>query len=175
MIADSNRRPSSGGAAHSGTDMPKLIVITGVMAVGKSAVAQAVAERLLRSVHLRGDIFRRMIVNGRAEMSAEPTEAALELLRLRYRIAGMVADQYLAAGFTVVYQDVILGRYLDEVLFQPRQVPVYGVMLCPRPEVVAARDAAREKRGHHLMTVEDLDRVLRTEPPGAVCGSTTPI
>lgn len=48
---------------------PSIIVITGVMASGKSTVAQALAERLPNSVHLRGDVFRRMIVNGEAKIS----------------------------------------------------------------------------------------------------------
>ena len=38
-----------------------IIVITGVMAAGKSTVAQLLAESLDESVHLRGDIFRRLI------------------------------------------------------------------------------------------------------------------
>ncbi|MHB1505506.1 MAG: zeta toxin family protein [Sulfobacillus sp.] len=45
---------------------PATIVLTGVMAAGKSTVAALLAERFGRSVHLRGDLFRRMIVNGRA-------------------------------------------------------------------------------------------------------------
>ena len=49
--------------------MSGIILITGNMAAGKSTVAQALAERLPMSVHLRGDRFRRMIVNGQAEMS----------------------------------------------------------------------------------------------------------
>lgn len=38
-----------------------VIVITGIMAAGKSTVAQIIAERLPRSAHVRGDVFRRMI------------------------------------------------------------------------------------------------------------------
>ena len=46
----------------------RIYLITGVMASGKSTVAQLLAERLPRAVHLRGDVFRRMIVSGREEM-----------------------------------------------------------------------------------------------------------
>lgn len=45
-----------------------VFLVTGIQAAGKSTVAQALAERLDRPVHVRGDIFRRMVVNGRAEM-----------------------------------------------------------------------------------------------------------
>ncbi|GAA2421569.1 hypothetical protein [Streptomyces coeruleofuscus] len=41
--------------------------VTGVMAAGKSTVAQAPAEALPRAAHVRGDVFRRMIVSGREE------------------------------------------------------------------------------------------------------------
>jgi dephospho-CoA kinase len=39
-----------------------IVLITGIQADGKSTVAQMLAERLPRSVHLRGDLFRRAIV-----------------------------------------------------------------------------------------------------------------
>ena len=45
----------------------RIILITGNMASGKSTVAQALAEQLPKSVHLRGDLFRRMIVSGRSD------------------------------------------------------------------------------------------------------------
>ncbi len=38
-----------------------IYLITGVMASGKSTVAQLLASRLEKGVHLRGDLFRRMI------------------------------------------------------------------------------------------------------------------
>jgi sulfite exporter TauE/SafE len=68
-------------------DPPRLILITGIMAAGKSTVAQHLAERLPHSVHLRGDVFRRMMVNGRAEMTRELSVAAAEQLQLLYRLA----------------------------------------------------------------------------------------
>lgn len=49
---------------------PPLFFLTGIMAAGKSSVAQALAGRFPQSVHLRGDIFRRMIVCGQTELSS---------------------------------------------------------------------------------------------------------
>src|SRR5688572_32472053 len=95
---------------------PGILLITGIMASGKSTIAQAAAERLPRSVHLRGDVFRRMIVNDRAEIDPGLGDHAMEQLRLRYRIAAAAADLYCQAGFTVIYQDIILGSVLDEVV-----------------------------------------------------------
>ncbi|WP_336081995.1 zeta toxin family protein [Nocardia sp. SSK8] len=50
-----------------------IILVTGIQAAGKSAIAQLLAERLPRSVHLRGDLFRRMVINGRADMTPDQT------------------------------------------------------------------------------------------------------
>lgn len=52
-------------------------------AAGKSTVAEALAKRLDKCVHLRGDIFRKMIVSGREEMWERPSEEALSQLELR--------------------------------------------------------------------------------------------
>ncbi|MEM9622089.1 MAG: AAA family ATPase [Pseudomonadota bacterium] len=97
-------------------DQPKLILLTGAMAAGKSTVAQALAETMPRSVHLRGDVFRRMIVNGRVDMGAAASEAALAQLNMRYSLARDAARTYLQNGFNVIYQDVVLGPLLLDVI-----------------------------------------------------------
>jgi len=82
-----------------------IVLITGISAAGKSTVAQMLAERLPRSVHLRGDVFRRMIVGGRADMTSAPSEEAERQLSLRYRLTASVCDAYFDEGFTVIAQD----------------------------------------------------------------------
>ncbi|GAB4458329.1 MAG: hypothetical protein OHK0029_19350 [Armatimonadaceae bacterium] len=135
------------------------------MAAGKSTVAQALAEQFPQSVHLRGDLFRRMIVNGRAEMGFELTPEAQEQLELRYRIATEVAGIYLQSGFTVVYQDILIGKGLTEAVQRLRHHPLYVVVLCPSAEAVAEREASREKIGYGNLSITDFDRVLREETP----------
>jgi chloramphenicol 3-O-phosphotransferase len=145
---------------------PQLFLITGLMAAGKSTVAQALAERLPKSVHLRGDLFRRMIVNGRAEMGFALSEEALAQLQLRYRLAALAAGEYLAAGFSVVCQDIIIGQGLAEVLPLYAKYPLHLVVLCPSPAAIAAREAGRGKTGYgDLAWIEQFDRVLRDETP----------
>lgn len=70
---------------------PRLFIITGAMAAGKSTVAQLLAERLQKSVHLRGEVLRRMIVKGRTEMGPELSQEARAQLALRHRFAGDAA------------------------------------------------------------------------------------
>jgi predicted kinase len=146
-------------------EVPALYLITGIMASGKSSVAERLAGRLGRSVHLRGDVFRRMIVSGRSEMTPAAGGEALQQLRLRYRAAAAAARVYAGAGFSVVYQDVILGRLLAEVVAYHRHRPMHVVVLCPRADVVAEREAKRAKRGYGAFSIEQLDRVLRSETP----------
>lgn len=143
----------------------RLIVITGIMASGKSTVAQALAERFPRSAHVRGDQFRRAIVSGRHEMSPDPTPEALGQLQLRYRLAVDVAEAYCTAGFTAVLQDVILGPLLADVTATIRHRPLSLVVLAPDPGEVARREEQRAKTGYGAFTPHDLDRVLRAETP----------
>jgi chloramphenicol 3-O-phosphotransferase len=153
-------------------DRVPVIVVTGIQAAGKSTVAQALAERLERSVHLRGDLFRRMIINGRAEMGpASPPAEAIRQLRLRYQLAAAAADGYAGAGFTVVLQDIILGPHLTEMVAAIRARPLYVVVLAPRAEVVQAReDARRQARGKVAYkpgdeSAAELDAHFRRETP----------
>lgn len=125
--------------------MPSVWIITGLMAAGKSTVAQALAERLWPSVHLRGDIFRKMIVNGRVEMSSAPSKEALTQLSLRYRLAHDAAITYSDAGFNVVYQDVILGPLLSDVIASFAHYEVALVVLNPSLDIIARRDQERQK------------------------------
>lgn len=145
-----------------------VVLVTGVMAAGKSTVAQALAERLPRSAHVRGDAFRRMMVSGAAEMSAddEARDVVREQLRLRHRIAAATADLYADAGLTAVLQDIVIGDALPEVVAMVRTRPLYVVVLAPRPDVISAREEARAKTGYGLgWTPEGMDRILRDETP----------
>ncbi|MFC4470834.1 AAA family ATPase [Streptomyces xiangluensis] len=146
--------------------MDGVVLVTGIMAAGKSTVAQALAQRLPRAAHVRGDVFRRMIVSGRAEYEpgAEDDEA-LAQLRLRHRLSAATADTYADAGFTAIVQDVVLGEDLTAYVGLVRTRPLYVVVLAPRPETVAAREAGRAKTGYGAWTVDELDRGLREETP----------
>jgi chloramphenicol 3-O-phosphotransferase len=143
-----------------------VYLITGVQAAGKSTVAQALAEQLPGpTVHVHGDTFRRWVVNGRADMTPDPSPEALRQLRLRHALTAATCDAYAEAGFTVIAQDVVLGPHLPELVAAVRSRPLHVVVLAPRPHIVLAREAARTKDAYVRWTVEALDRVLRTGTP----------
>jgi chloramphenicol 3-O-phosphotransferase len=131
-------------------------VITGVMAAGKSTVAELLAQHFERGVHVRGDVFRKMIVRGRDPITPELGDEALRQLDLRQRIAASVANDYWRDDFTVVLQDIYAGDGLANVVDRLEISPLYVVVLAPRPDVVAQREAQREKSGYGEWDVEEL-------------------
>ncbi|MFI7341056.1 AAA family ATPase [Streptomyces sp. NPDC050085] len=142
-----------------------VVLITGVMASGKSTVAELLAARLPRAAHVRGDVFRRMLVSGREDLLPEETAEARAQLELRQGLSALVADEYARHGWTAIVQDIVLGKDLAEFAARVRTRPLYVVVLAPSAAAVRAREAGRPKTGYGPWTVEALDRVLREETP----------
>jgi chloramphenicol 3-O-phosphotransferase len=141
----------------------RVIVITGAMAAGKSTVAELLARRLPRSVHIRGDVFRRMIINGREDMTPEPSPEALSQLSLRYDLAARTADSYAAAGFDAIIQDVIIGPELASFVDRVQTRPRHLVVLSPSVTALQWREQQRAKAGYVHFSPAVLDAVLQNE------------
>ncbi|HEY5092418.1 MAG TPA: phosphotransferase [Acidimicrobiales bacterium] len=140
-------------------------VITGVMAAGKSTVAELLAQQFERGVHLRGDVYRKMIVTGRDPISPELGEEALRQLDLRQRLAASAANDYWRDDFTVVLQDIYAGPALPNVIGRLEITPLYVVVLSPRPDVVSAREAQRNKSGYGEWSVAQFCTDFVNETP----------
>ncbi|MGO4790048.1 AAA family ATPase [Paenibacillus sp. 2KB_20] len=144
---------------------PAVIVVTGVMASGKSTIAQLLAEKFERGVHLRGDSFRKMIVRGREEMLPDASLEAERQLALRYQLSASAARTYAEAGFHVVLQDVILGPALHQITEMLNGLPVFVVVLNPSENAISAREQIRDKKGYGVWTIHELNRRLTIETP----------
>ena len=144
-----------------------MVVLTGISASGKSTVADLLARRFDRGVHVKGDVFRRMVVSGRHDMPSAPSDEAWRQLRLRYQLGATTADAYHHASFSVVLQDVIIGTVLAEYLTAIKSRPLVLVVLCPSVEVVAARETARPKTAYRagLSEITEWDALFRRETP----------
>ena len=140
----------------------RVIVITGAMATGKSTVADLLAIRLPRSVHIHGDMFRRMVVSGRADMTPNPSSDAMAQLNLRYDLAAMAADRCAEDGFDAIVQDVILGKDLADFVKRIASPERYLVVLSPRVSALEWREEQRLRAVIHL-SAGALDEVLRRE------------
>lgn len=133
-----------------------IYVITGVMASGKSTVGELLSKRLKRGVHLRGDIFRRMITSGRAEMTENATPEALEQLDMRYELAAMTARKYFDHGFDVVVQDNYYCERLEYFTALFEDYPIKVVVLCPNVETVKKREEGRLNKGYVGFDIHNL-------------------
>jgi predicted kinase len=154
------------GPAHHPDDPNGVLVVTGICAAGKSTVAQTLAERLPRSAHVRGDTFRRMIVNGGVPMTPEASPEAAAQLMLRHRLTAAAADAYCQAGFTAIVQDILLGEHLTATVRAIRSRPLAVVVLAPDPSAVEERERQRPKTGYDGdWTPAHLDAELRGRTP----------
>ncbi|MEO8539337.1 MAG: AAA family ATPase [bacterium] len=142
----------------------RIYLITGLMASGKTTVAQALAQRFPKSVHVHGDSFRKMIVNGQASMSFELSDDAKAQLGLRYDLAAQAAKGYADAGYTVVYQDIILGPTLAEVVGKFDGYDLSVVVLEPDADTISKRETSRGKSGYrNRAEIDQFDKVLRED------------
>lgn len=146
------------------TPTGRVVVITGAMAAGKSTVAELLARRLPKSVHVRGDSFRRMIVNGQVAMSPDANADALEQLHMRYELTAVAADTYARHGFDVVVQDVIIGAEQAPFVARLRTPDRFLVVLSPQVSVLEWREQQhRRKEGFVHFSAQTMDAALRQE------------
>lgn len=132
------------GASNHPVEMSSIWLVTGAQASGKSTVADRLARRFERGVHVRGGQFYRWAVSGWVQVGDEDEREASRLLDLRYRLSAQVAAEYAAAGFTTVVQDNIYGADVEQWLDRVSG-PKHLVVLRPRVDVVERRDAERQR------------------------------
>ncbi|CAH2715920.1 Cytidylate kinase [Neobacillus rhizosphaerae] len=142
-----------------------IYIVTGIMASGKSTIAQMLSEQFEKGVHVRGDIFRKMIVKGNIDMTPGYSQSAVEQLVLRYKMTAKVAEMYYKAGFSVVVQDTYLGKEVASFLEAFESKPVYFITLNPNVEAIIEREKKRNKSGYTTWEVEPLYKVLINENP----------
>ena len=151
---------------------PALIVVTGIMAAGKSTIAHLLAQRFERGVHIEADVLQRMIVSGGAWVSqpGEPAGEEAQQLRLRLKNMCLLGRSFFEAGFTVVLDDIIMGDRWHHLQEELSGLPFSLVVLAPHVDVVAQqRDLNRLKgpQGPQGYTwAVYLDHALRTTMAG---------
>jgi chloramphenicol 3-O-phosphotransferase len=151
------------------TQPPRIVVVTGIQAAGKSTVSRLLAQRFARGAHVEADELQHMIVSG-AEGVQEPGPLTGEVEQqyvLRLKNMCMLGRSFVEAGFTVVLDDIITGDYWPVVQANLQGLPYTLIVLAPRVEVVAQdRDLHRSKRPLGEAWATFLDNAFRTSMAG---------
>jgi hypothetical protein len=91
-----------------------------------------------------------MIVSGREwpvssqrDVNNDAQGEAVRQLRLRQRNMCLLARSFLAEGFTVVLDDIIVSSRFDELRDDLHDLAFAFIMLCPDTETVRARERQR--------------------------------
>lgn len=132
-------------------DTARVYAISGTQGAGKTTVAEKLARRFDRGVHISADTLQKMIVSGRVwpeasvvtRESQEVTGEAGMQLRLRLRNACILARSFYDHGFTAVIDDIIFGDRFSELLDEVGDLPLHVVMLVPDLETVRAHERER--------------------------------
>src|SRR5215510_4076023 len=124
---------------------PTLFVVSGMQWAGKTTASGLLARRFERGAHVSGDALQHMIVSGSQwPEQREMSEEARRQLRLRH--ACKLGTSFLAAGFTAVLDDIVIGLRVDDLLEDLKAQPFIFVMLTPELDAVKRRELGRGTR-----------------------------
>jgi hypothetical protein len=107
-----------------GTDVPGVLIVTGMPGAGKSTVTQLAAEKLARSARMDGDFVNRLVVGGRVWALGEPADEAARQVELCNRNLCALAANFADAGFTAI---------IDWIIPNHAQFDLFLELLAPRP------------------------------------------
>ena len=135
--------------------MPEVLIITGPHGVGKSSVAQALADRYDRVAHIPVETLRHFITPTGYVAPGKPGFERQHALAVRNACA--LARNFLQERIAVIVDDVVttqsdIEAYLTEL--RPASVPVHSIRLMAPLDVCEARNRQRKDERQPSTRVE---------------------
>jgi predicted kinase len=124
-------------------EAPRCLLVTGMPGAGKSTVSKLVASALPRAARINGDDLDQMIVSGKVWALGHPADEAARQVELCTRNMVALANNFGAAGFSVVVDTLIPSRPRLDSFIQDVNVPVDLVVLAPGIEACRHRNQHR--------------------------------
>ena len=140
-------------------------LISGIPGAGKTSVSRSLAERLPRAAHIEADLVRHMVVSGYLAPGGEPLAESDAQLELGAHNAALIADSFMATGFTPLVDDVVLHLQLARYRKVLYRWPIRLVVLAPGVEVAIERDRERAEK-HVAARFAYLDDAFRQQMKG---------
>jgi len=106
-------------------DGPAIFVVIGAKEHPNTTVGQILARTVGRCAYISTDVLQRMLEGGTA--SSGPQDAAA--LRLHLHHASLLAKSFLAAGYSVVIEDLNAATSLEELASAMQGQAFYGTVL----------------------------------------------
>lgn len=133
-----------------------IVIINGPSGVGKSTISHILSRSIRKGVHIDVDILRHLVARH---------TLAHEEVHLAYRNTAALADNFLAAGYTVIV-DGVFPKGEDLNIFcraLKRGVAVYVYTLSGKLPVIQQREAMKTGSDSFRRRVEKLHKAMLAE------------